>query len=280
MEDLRKTRLRKNFRNYIYKKDMFDIKKEDIDKFITKYMKSTNRCAFYSNISYLNDILNEYGYNISIDSREYVDKCIVSTNKIVSKEEVLSICNGLVNFTDKFIVYALFNEIMGKGYSELRNLTISDISKDFNYIKTSEKLVKCDEYMKAILIGLVIEDTYILHGKRTITGAIDFPFNMNSKYLIKVKPTTENMNGLMPISVIGIQTKLKVITKELQNEGWDIVINGNGLLKSGRLHKMHEYALKNNLKMSVREMSDYMKENKVPGDLSEIYRFYHDKYSK
>src|SRR6185437_4049524 len=72
------------------------------------------------------------------DKKEWV-KPFVSTRKhyAFTRAEILDMCKELVNYQDRAVLLALFEGIVGKGFSELLNLKACDIKEiDDKYYAT------------------------------------------------------------------------------------------------------------------------------------------------
>ncbi|MBT2759907.1 site-specific integrase [Paenibacillus sp. ISL-20] len=101
---------------------------------------------------------------------DFYAKFIDKTNKtIFSKEEIEDITGGLVNFQDSAIVQCIFEGVVGKRYSEILNLTRSDIDESTGIVtlkneidesKVEERKIKLSDDLIKMLIKAAEERIY------------------------------------------------------------------------------------------------------------------------
>ena len=214
--------------------------------------------------------------DVEIKSSDYLNIGLIQpSDRIFTKEEVLKMCEYFINYSDKFLIYALFNGIMGKSYDEIRQLKVTQVSDDYKVIHLENRDVKCDEYLSYYLKKTIKEDTYKLYIKDNLATYTEFYYNMNSSYVLKPKPSAKNNQGLNYYSSIGLQNRIKKLTAEV-NEYTDdkIVLSGKALYMSHVLHELHEYKDDWN----IHEIAKFLKEHNLNGNVSEVYRNYHEKY--
>lgn len=273
-----KKRIENKLDRYIEERGIEEMCKLDIVEFIKENMVSRNRCNYYSNIRFVREVLRERGMDVEIKSSDYLNIGLIQpSDRIFTKEEVLKMCDYFINYSDKFLIYALFNGIMGKSYDEIRQLKVTQVSDDYKVIHLENRDVKCDEYLSYYLKKTIKEDTYKLYIKDDLATYTEFYYNMNSQYVLKPKPSAKNNQGLNYYSSIGLQNRIKKLTGEV-NEYTDdkIVLSGKALYMSHVLHELHEYKDDWN----IHEISKFLKEHHLNGNVSEVYRNYHEKYKK
>ena len=165
-EKIRYNRVSNYFNEFLEKsnRSIEKVSLDDIDKFIDKYLLGEARVSLYYNIKYLNDILLDRNINIRVNSSDYINKLKFNSGKYFTKREIQQLCRVFSNSQDRFIVYALWNGIMGKDYTDLVNLKVSDIVKDEIgtplYINVSGRKVKCDEFMQEIIQDVLEDNIY------------------------------------------------------------------------------------------------------------------------
>lgn len=275
--EIKKERMLKKFKNI----NVADMKIEDVEMFMDKNLKSINRSAFYQSVKVLNDILKEYGNSIVINSADYVEKLVVvEDERYYTKHEIIDVCNTFLNPIDKFIVYALFNGIMGKGYADLTELKVSDVADDYSFIMVNDEKFECDDYMKEILKATIKSDMYF----KNILGSDDMKstdyyfFNESSPYIIKVKPTKGNANGMLPMSYSAIQRRLTRLQDLYEDEcGEHIYLNGKSLGKSGIMYDMFLQSVQGK-EWTIEEVQRFLDEKGAIYNKNEVHRSFYYRY--
>ncbi|MGY5342943.1 phage lytic cycle repressor MrpR family protein [Paenibacillus glucanolyticus] len=123
-----------------YKKDLYDFNIYEIERLIS-YLNPKTMNSVLSSASIIQNYIrwaieedlriNNLNPLDAIFGQEYYSKFVDKTNKMIfSKEEIDDITGGLVNFQDSAIIQSIFEGILGKGYSEVLNLTIHDINQE------------------------------------------------------------------------------------------------------------------------------------------------------
>lgn len=287
-EKMRYNRVKENLEKYIKINSMKDIKcitKDDLDEIILNgkhKLVGESRTGLYNNIKILNNILKESGVGIEVNSSDYVDKLEFNEDKYFTRKEIREVCNLFYNAQDKFIVYALWNGIMGNDYEDLLNLKVEDILFDENkipqYIKVKNNRIKCDEYMQEILKKTLKSDYYETYNDAHV-GMVGFELNMNSPYIIKIKPSKKNDNGMFPMKKSGIQARLKRLTEifnETDKRG--VHLTGKTLERSGVIFDMFLKEAYDQVEWTIEEVTKYLELKCLKGSVNDIYRAYHQKY--
>lgn len=277
------SRMRNKLNKYLKEKNISNLRNmsiENYDDFILTNLKTSNRSSFYGSIKHLNQVISEEGIDVKFSSSKYVDRCVtIKETSILTIEEVKEICNSIINFNDKVVIYGLFCGIQGKQYSDLINIKVKDIADDYSYIMINGEKFICDDYMKRILRGCIKQREYykteIIGGSKSNES---FEFNMSSEYLLKVMPTKRNGNGLNPMSYQNVQRKLIILNKTFKlHSGSNLTICGNSLIRSGVLHRIHQQYLKG-MRITVAYVKDYLYSQGLRINYTEVYRQYANKY--
>lgn len=147
-----------------FEKDLYNFNIHEIESL----MNYLNPKTFNSSFSSISVIQSYIRWAIEQDLRidnlnpldaifgdEFVRKFIDTNNKMIfSEEEIRNIVGGLVNYQDSVIIQCLFEGIMGKKYSEILNLKISDVNfvkneikliNDISETEVSERIIQLDE---------------------------------------------------------------------------------------------------------------------------------------
>ena len=261
-----------------------DLNENDVDKIIieSEYpLVNESRTTLYSNIGILNDILEKNSSDIRVNSSDYINKLKFNSGKYFTKREIQQLCNVFSNAQDKFIVYALWNGIMGKDYTDLVNLKVADIVKDDIgtplYINLPNRRVKCDEFMQEIIQDVLEDNIYYQY---TETADRSYELNMQSEYVIKIRPSKKTNDGLNSMNKVGIQTRLTKLSNVFEDEFSDMKIHltGKSLERSGLMYDLFMKEVYEQKEWTISEIDKYLKLKGIKGSINDIYRCYHQKY--
>ncbi|MGL4452104.1 MAG: hypothetical protein ACRCTZ_13010 [Sarcina sp.] len=259
-----------------------DMTLENLEEFMKKEFVTINRSSLYQNIRCLNALLEHNKSEIRIESSDYVDELVkIKDEQYYSLDEIQEVCEMLVNAQDKFILYALWSGIMGKGYKDLVNIKTKDIAEDNGYIMINGSKFICDDYMKRILRSCKRQRSYskYIKSNNSIQNT-EFDFNMKSEYLLKVSPTIKNNDGKNPMKQSTVQRRLITLEKEYREYTKNdyIQLNGLSLVKSGIMFDMFVKEMKETVSWDGEKIDNYLKMNGIPGNFAQLYRCYHNKY--
>lgn len=286
-EKLRHNRVKENLEIYIKTNSIKDIKcitKDDLNEIILNgkhKLVGESRTGLYNNIKILNNILKESGVGIEVNSSDYVGKLEFNSGKYFTKREIQQLCDTFENTQDKFIVYALWNGIMGKDYTDLVNLKVTDIVKDDIgtplYINIPNRRVKCDEFMQEIIQGVLEDNIYYQY---TESDDKYYELNMDSEYIIKVKPTKKTNDGLNHMNKEGVKTRLAKLSIVFKGEfdDMEIRLTGKSLERSGLMYDLFMKEVYEQKEWTISEIDKYLKLKGIKGSINDIYRCYHQKY--
>lgn len=286
-EQVRYNRILSQVTTYMNKNNLINIKdlnEDDINKIIleSKYpLVNESRSALYSNIIILNNILQENNSSIKVNSSEYVNKLKFNSGKYFTKREIQELCDVFINAQDKFIVYALFCGIMGKDYTDLVNLKVTDIVKDnlgvAQYIELKGRRIECDDFMQKIIKDVLEDDVYYQY---TLSNNRSYNLNMSSEYVIKVRANKKTNNGLNHMNKEGIKTRLIRLSEVFRNEFEDIEVKltGKALERSGIMYELFMKEVYEQKRWTIGEIDKFLKLKGLRGSINDIYRCYHQKY--
>lgn len=282
--NIKKDRVNQKLEEYMKDKELtFDkIKEEDLKEFIINGLRSINRSSFYPNIKALNFIFEENGCDVRIKSKDYVDKCVQpSDEKYFTRREIQEICDVFINSQDQFIIYALWNKIMGKNYKDLLSIKVKDVAEDYSYINLPNgKRFICDDFMKRILRDTV---NHMEYHKYVSVGEMRsneyFELNTECEYLIKTMRTKRNNDGLNKMLPTTLQRRLDLLAKVYNEEKKEKVeFSGKSLVKSGVMYELFSKEDIENKSWGIEEINNYLKINGYRMNANELYRVYHNFY--
>ena len=156
---------------------------------------------------------------------------------IVTKKKLTEMIGKLENGIDKFILAGFFYGLNGEaGYKEqLLNLEVGAIDFENKKINLPDgREVIMDELLEKVCEEAINQKIYTKLGSQGRTNE-DYFLNADSKYIIKVKPTKANNNGLSPLGAGGIKKRMTMLSDylgiKLTPSMWK-VSGGYELLKS------------------------------------------------
>lgn len=157
--------------------------------------------------------------------------------KIITKKDLELIINKLDNGIDKFILAGFFYGLNGSSsYKEqLLFLKVDDVDFKNKKINLPDgRVVIMDRLLEEVTKEAIEQNIYRKLGNTGSTNE-DYLLNQNSKYIIKIKPTKSNNNGLDPLGVGGIKKRVLMISNYLGIEITPSILKISGaydLLKS------------------------------------------------
>lgn len=137
-------------------------------------------------------------------------------NGYITYEELKKDLLLLDNAQDKFILLAVYKGITGKNnMSDLLNIKIEDINLNNHTIELADRVVKMDEELEKLVIKTMEQKTLFTETRNGNGFCQDeIELNMDSPYLIKVRPRAINKNGLEPMKYGGFRTRIKAIREK------------------------------------------------------------------
>lgn len=125
-----------------FNKDIYEMNELELGGVLTELKASTEYSAYNytTKLEHYIDWAIENGYrknNINpltlIDKKEWSKQYVAKYRQSVfSREQILEMCEGLANWTDRAILLGLFEGISGEGYNEILNMRTKDITETEN----------------------------------------------------------------------------------------------------------------------------------------------------
>lgn len=225
--------------------------------------------------SILTKLMNELNLDISF-------KCINPDNikknlfEYPSFKEILDICNSLINYQDRFIVYSVFCGFTELNLHNLRYLKVSDVDFENKIIIYNGKKVSVDNIFIDLADKTKRQKTYYKlmrpESLENSTTSLSYDFNQESEYLIKTKPTSKNENGIKPISQIALRQRFSFLNETL--ESW--TLTPRHLRIAGFMHKMYE---EKKDKWTIQMVNDLKNKLGYKIDSHEVLITYNQKYN-
>ena len=116
--------------------------------------------------------------------------------------------------------------------SELLNLKVEDVNFKKHTIKVGDREVHMDKEFEKITKEAIEQRVYYTESKGSVNNNEEIEFNMDSPYIVKVRPISTTKNGLEPMKYGGFRTRfvtlrqktgLDVSASQLETSG---VVNG------------------------------------------------------
>ena len=232
----------------------------------------------------VNKILEFIDSKDRIDTTDVLSKFEYETSRFYTREEMQDVCESLVNAQDKVILYGLFMGLRGDKYKELLQLKVQDVIFDKNYIQLSDRKVKMDRYFKEILkdcLDPVYGGYYYKFNFTSSTGLKEEGYNLNfdSEYVIKSKPYKGNNNGLEPMKLPSLHTRIQKMQEVLDVSLSTTDINRSGIL--AEMYDIQQHWDRHYIPQSwTREkICRFIKEKKIKGSPYDLLKIYKQKYN-
>lgn len=174
--------------------------------------------------------------------------------KLISKKDLTEMISKLENGIDKFILAGFFYGLNGEaGYKEqLLNLEVGAIDFENKKINLPDgREVIMDELLEKVCEEAINQKIYTKLGSQGRTNE-DYFLNADSKYIIKIKPTKTNNNGLSPLGTGGIKKRMTMLSDYL-----GIKLTPSMLKVSG----VYELLKSQQKKMTIMEAEALLKRN-------------------
>ena len=249
-------------------KQFEDFTKEDFNEFVKcKLIKSSAKSTNVK-VNLLKKYANFIGCDfvqldfeaVRIMVEDYLkDKKIEDENELryVSMDELSVASNRMANDIDVAIIYLLRYGVSGKNFTELVNLKTKNIDMENKVIKLKDRMVKIDDTMCGILQFAMNQSEYyvIKDLDKDEPNCESYELNMESEYLIKPKPRSDNDFGLSSYKASGMIGRLFRITQEL-----GLNISAINLLQSHAVDEVIKYEKEIGKELSMNECAKYLKQ--------------------
>lgn len=188
---------------------------------------------------------------------------------ITEKEYYGIITQDVGNYQDKLVILLLWNKIKGKkNFSDLLNLKVSDVDLINKTIKNKNKIIKLSDIEIDVVKKAMMEQSYIRRtmDKKGVINESEVDYLVGD-YLVKATAGSTN------IEVDNNQCTYGTFANRM-SKYYNIVLQRSGLTNQ-RVYKssVYYYMLKEyKRKLSLNELTDYLKERGEKVSLSNMYR--------
>lgn len=188
---------------------------------------------------------------------------------ITEKEYYGIITQDVGNYQDKLVILLLWNKIKGKkNFSDLLNLKVSDVDLINKTIKNKNKIIKLSDIEIDVVKKAMMEQFYIRRtmDKKGVINESEVDYLVGD-YLVKATAGSTNME------VDNNQCTYGTFANRM-SKYYNIVLQRSGLTNQ-RVYKssVYYYMLKEyQRKLSLNELTEYLKENGEKVSLSNMYR--------
>lgn len=268
-----KERIERKLNQFISENKIKELTEAEVSDFVLT-IRTESRTGFYNYIKVLNEILEERGVNVTIESSDYVDECCVITeHRFLLMNDIQNLCKNFLDTQDAYICYALWSGIRGFEYKDLLEQKVKDIDLSKRRMKLpSGKMYRIEDDFLLDLIKKLMEVDSI----QTETSYYDL--NMDSPYLIKVRSRKDNSYGLDPMKETTLKQRLKKLTDKYNEENeHKIKLTGTNLFKSGVLFKMIYKEAKSDrvdYYWTIENVRKFLLEEELNMNPIELYRTY------
>lgn len=245
-----------------------DVKKatrEEIKNFIQEYwINGVNYNTARGYLMYINIMLEQEKKNMVFSVSEFDTSTAVKG--IVKKEDMDRALKNVINEQDKFMIYALFNGILGKRAVELIDLKKEDINLKDGIISLPNRVVVMDEEFKEMARKALNQDTYYLVKGDKVS---EFELSTDAPYVFSPKPMKKNNYGLDKLSYSGIRSRFYNTV-----ESMGIEVTMDGLVKSGYVYRL----MVDGVEKSLPEVEKWVEKNNISVCKYTLFKLYKDLY--
>ena len=136
---------------------------------------------------------------------------------ITTKQELKIMLDRLDNGVDKFILASFFYGLnsCSRYKEQILHLTVDTIDFENSIINLPDgRTFMMDKLLSSVAKEAIEQKVYIKMGSQGRTNE-DYTLNTDSPFVIKVKPTKSNNDGLSPLTPSGIKKRMTMISDYL-----------------------------------------------------------------
>lgn len=239
----------------LMKKDLMEMNLEELSIVLKSLLPSTST-ASYNNLirieGYIKWYHNKRGIEkkespfVDLDRKEWAQQFVSSyANKVYTRDDILGMCDELVNYVDKAVLLLIFEGVKGHSFSEILNLKATDIHKtvdiytiEITEIDGSKRTIPISEELVEILYKADKEREYISNnGEINSQQYAPIVYDYSSPYIFK--KTNRGLQG-GKLQKLFVNRKF-YLYKKLFNAPH---LSASAIELSGMMHEMNKYRQK------------------------------------
>ncbi|WP_024622451.1 hypothetical protein [Metaclostridioides mangenotii] len=265
-----------------YLKDKNDIKIEDgyyfadlnentaADFIMNKYCNDTAG-TIRVKMSIFRKLMKELDIDVEFNSIKSGD-VVAKLYEYPNRNELLEICDLLINYQDRFILYAVFCGFTDIDMKNLIELKITDIDFDNKTVKVNDENIIVDDIFLDLAEKTINQVVYYKNVQEDNPGTNEYyEFNMDSKFVLKPKPTNQNDGGFNSMSLPTLRQRFNILNDQLTE--W--YLTPRNLRISGFMQKMND----EKDDWTVRAIEAKKKELSYKFNAYTVFNIYNQKYN-
>jgi hypothetical protein len=265
-----------------YLKDKNDIKIEDgyyfadlnentaADFIMNKYCNDTAG-TIRVKMSIFRKLMKELDIDVEFNSIKSGD-VVAKLYEYPNRNELLEICDLLINYQDRFILYAVFCGFTDIDMKNLIELKITDIDFDNKTVKVNDENIIVDDIFLDLAEKTINQVVYYKNVQEDNPGTNEYyEFNMDSEFVLKPKPTNQNDGGFNSMSLPTLRQRFNILNDQLTE--W--YLTPRNLRISGFMQKMKD----EKDDWTVRAIEARKKELSYKFNAYTVFNIYNQKYN-
>ncbi|MFR2314887.1 hypothetical protein [Terrisporobacter sp.] len=264
-------RIYTTLQQYFGDKPIKDLGEEELKKYCKLYWCNDVTVATARGyLLYVNEVLKNEGNPYKMHVEDF--NCKIIRHGYITKKELDQCINDLENPQDQFIIYALFEGIMGDKFEELRFLKKNQVDLKKRTIDLGDRTIRMNVEFTEIIASALEQHEYYLINFRDGAKVTTYDLNEYSEFVLKSRKTKNTLDGLAPFGYEGLRARVKRINAFLGME-----FTPDTLIKSGYAYKLYK---KFDGNINSTKVDNFIKKNKLKVSLSNMMNIYDFTYGK
>lgn len=205
-------------KNILTIKDNFyfaNLNEDTAAEFIMDTYKNDTAGTIRVRLSLFRKLMKKLDINIKFNSVKSGD-VVANLYEYPNRQELLDICDLLINYQDQFILYAVFCGFTDINMKNLIELKIDNIDFDNKIIKLNDEIITVDDIFLDLAEKTIKQVIYYKNVQEDDPGTNEYyEFNMDSEYVLKPKPTNQNDGGLNAMALPTLRQRFNILNDQL-----------------------------------------------------------------
>ncbi len=189
------------------------------------------RYTYYcKDIGFVNDGINHYE-EVTYDMMKSCTNQKRVNDSIITRKELISLCNKMPNVSDSFLLLAIFEGLSGTGMEDLINLNISQFKGNKVHLESGRVLTVSDELIK------YAEESSETYNFYSADARNKLYYKETDDRILKALCNTKDYDPDSDRGRINLVNKLTRLRKRYERD----CLTYSHLIESGRIHLVQKY---------------------------------------